>query len=339
MGWTKRFVTGAVAIPLLTLVVTNCWAFVAFGVCAVSWALHEWTQMALSMVDAVRRTTAATRDRAAAPPTLRRTLLTHGIGIAIMALGTWSGVYATFGQSCAAALFCTVVGALSDAVRSPEDEPQLALACALLLRVLGFALCVCAPAHGLLLYRSAGSYSQADARFTAGQGACLGAILLAFQADNGALFLGSMLGATPFAPAISPRKTWEGVAGAFALPLLSVALVHGAPRSVGESVWIEPLHRDVPLATHLLLSAAIALASVAGDLTMSLVKRASKASTAGGLNFARVLRTALLPAATARCLRIARRASATPDRHSHTHTPPITLSRSLACSLRPPFPP
>ena len=312
MGWTKRFITGGVAIPSLILVVTNSWVFVAFGVCAVSWALHEWTQMAHSIVDAVRRATAAkhTRNRFAVtpPPPLWHTLLRNASAIAIVALGSWNGVYATFGQSCAAALFFTVVGALVNAVVGADrDLPQLVLACDLLLRVLGFALCICAPAHGLLLYRSAGTYDRADARFTAGQGACLGAILLAFQADNGALFVGSALGATPFAPTISPRKTWEGVAGAFALAMLTVALVHGAPRSLKESAWVEPLHGDVPLATHLLLSAAIAFASVVGDLTMSLVKRASKASTRNIPTLlanstacrARATGTALLPAALA----------------------------------------
>jgi|TARA_B110000208_G_scaffold11946_1_gene14761 CDP-diglyceride synthetase len=287
MGWTKRFLTGFVAIPSLFVILNSPFLFIAFGICVVFWALYEWETLAARIVDGVRVSAATSKkdDSAAAlppPPSpgrrpiLASVLLTHGVAIGIMAVGTWSGVYATFGASVAAAMLCTVVGALRDAVRRPAGEPPLALACALMLRVTGVAFCLCSTAHGLLLYRSGASYEKTW--LTGGQGACLGAILLAFQADNGALFLGSALGSRAFAKAISPRKTWEGVAGAFLLPMLTVRLLHAV-----EHPAVAPLRGDVPLTSHLALAAAVAFASVAGDLTMSVVKRAAALSDSGSL--------------------------------------------------------
>jgi CDP-diglyceride synthetase len=42
-----------------------------------------------------------------------------------------------------------------------------------------------------------------------------------FQCDNGALWMGKAIGKTPFASLLSPTKTWEGVAGAFLVALLT----------------------------------------------------------------------------------------------------------------------
>jgi len=42
-------------------------------------------------------------------------------------------------------------------------------------------------------------------------------LITVFQSDNGALFFGSLLGTHKFVPAVSPKKTLEGVFGAIFL--------------------------------------------------------------------------------------------------------------------------
>ena len=56
--------------------------------------------------------------------------------------------------------------------------------------------------------------------FSHGLGFILLWLISAFQTDNGALFLGSLIGKTKFSPIISPNKTWEGVSGGILLRLL-----------------------------------------------------------------------------------------------------------------------
>jgi phosphatidate cytidylyltransferase len=85
-------------------------------------------------------------------------------------------------------------------------------------------------------------------------------IILTVCSDIGGYFAGITLGRHPMAPAISPKKTWEGltgsvvaclVAGALCLPLL----LHG-------HAW-----------QGLLTGAAAVLAATLGDLTESMIKR------------------------------------------------------------------
>jgi phosphatidate cytidylyltransferase len=85
-------------------------------------------------------------------------------------------------------------------------------------------------------------------------------IILTICSDIGGYFAGITLGRHPMAPAISPKKTWEGfagsavaclVAGAICLPLL----LHG-------HVW-----------QGLLTGAAALLVATLGDLTESMIKR------------------------------------------------------------------
>jgi CDP-diglyceride synthetase len=46
-------------------------------------------------------------------------------------------------------------------------------------------------------------------------------LCLSWQADNGGLFIGNLLGKRPFAQSISPKKTVEGIIGAWVLCFLS----------------------------------------------------------------------------------------------------------------------
>jgi phosphatidate cytidylyltransferase len=85
-------------------------------------------------------------------------------------------------------------------------------------------------------------------------------IIVTVSSDIGGYFAGILIGRHPMAPAISPKKTWEGfagsvvaclAAGAIALPLL----LHG-------HVW-----------QGLILGAAAVVAATLGDLVESMIKR------------------------------------------------------------------
>ena len=85
-------------------------------------------------------------------------------------------------------------------------------------------------------------------------------LILTVSSDVGGYFAGILIGRHPMAPAISPKKTWEGfggsvaaclAAGAIALPLL----LHG-------HVW-----------QGLILGAAAVVAATLGDLIESMIKR------------------------------------------------------------------
>jgi len=92
--------------------------------------------------------------------------------------------------------------------------------------------------------------------------AVIAVLFAVFAADTAAFFVGRTLGRHRMAPAISPGKTWEGfvaglLAGTFAAFLI--------------------LYRDreefLTISESLVLGALVALASVAGDLFESAVKR------------------------------------------------------------------
>ena len=83
--------------------------------------------------------------------------------------------------------------------------------------------------------------------------------VLVWAADIGAYFVGRAIGRVRLAPRVSPNKTWEGVLGGLAAA--SLAAVFGAR-------WL-----DQPLAGFFALCVAAALASIVGDLTVSMFKR------------------------------------------------------------------
>jgi len=80
--------------------------------------------------------------------------------------------------------------------------------------------------------------------------------------DVGAFFVGSRTGRTPLAPAISPGKTWEGLAGAtiatFVITELVVAIFHVHPWTYGKAFW---------------LAVVVSVAAPLGDLAESMIKR------------------------------------------------------------------
>ncbi|PKL95223.1 MAG: phosphatidate cytidylyltransferase [Gammaproteobacteria bacterium HGW-Gammaproteobacteria-8] len=86
-------------------------------------------------------------------------------------------------------------------------------------------------------------------------------ILVVAAADIGAFFTGSRIGGPKLAPRISPGKTWSGVAGGVLAGLLVAGLAarpFGLPLSPGQAA---------------LVALALVAVSIAGDLTISLMKR------------------------------------------------------------------
>lgn len=84
-------------------------------------------------------------------------------------------------------------------------------------------------------------------------------LCLVWAADIGAYFIGKQFGQRRLAPYVSPNKTWEGVAGGLAGAALTA--------TIGAQVF------SAPALTFILLSMAVAAASIVGDLTESMFKR------------------------------------------------------------------
>jgi phosphatidate cytidylyltransferase len=119
-----------------------------------------------------------------------------------------------------------------------------------------------------------------------GKGFLLSLLLLVWVADTAAYFAGKAFGRHKLAPAISPGKTWEGVAGAL---IANAGLAMGA---AGASLqgWISPggnLFSMLQI-THgwlfmLLVTVLLTMLGVVGDLYESLVKRTAGAKDSGRL--------------------------------------------------------
>jgi len=103
----------------------------------------------------------------------------------------------------------------------------------------------------------------------------LAVMALVWVADISAYFAGRAFGKRKLAPAISPGKTWEGVAGA-----VVGVLVYG-----GIVLSFSPLAGKIPLAWPLLgiLLILLTAVSVMGDLFESLLKRQAGIKDSSGL--------------------------------------------------------
>lgn len=103
-----------------------------------------------------------------------------------------------------------------------------------------------------------------------------GAFLLLFAmfivkiTDVGAFFIGSLIGRTKLVPWLSPKKTWEGLAGGIATAVLCAILVGQALEAGGLVTFKPPYTSAWGLAA---FGAILAIFSVAGDLCASLLKR------------------------------------------------------------------
>jgi phosphatidate cytidylyltransferase len=97
----------------------------------------------------------------------------------------------------------------------------------------------------------------------------LTALALVWAADVGAYFVGRSVGRVKLAPMVSPGKTWEGVSGGV---LLAAAVGCVAAVSLGLS-----------LALLVGIAVVVALVSVVGDLTVSMLKRNVGVKDSGSL--------------------------------------------------------
>jgi len=100
-----------------------------------------------------------------------------------------------------------------------------------------------------------------------GPGVLFGVMAIVWIADTAAYFSGRQFGRHKLAPAISPGKTWEGVAGA----VVALALYAAALSAV----------IGMPLPALFLLLAALLYVSVLGDLFESWIKRVSGMKDSG----------------------------------------------------------
>jgi len=89
--------------------------------------------------------------------------------------------------------------------------------------------------------------------------------------DTAAFYTGKRFGRHRMAPAISPKKTWEGAAGGVVACVGAALLAH---------VWF---YQRLPLHHALALGAIIAVSGIVGDLAESMVKRAAGAKDSSAL--------------------------------------------------------
>ncbi len=102
-----------------------------------------------------------------------------------------------------------------------------------------------------------------------GPGVLLAVMAIVWIADSAAYFAGRRFGRHKLAPAISPGKTWEGVAGAFVALALYAGVLSGTV--------------DLPLLPLLAAVAGLLYLSVLGDLFESWIKRVSGMKDSGDL--------------------------------------------------------
>ncbi|MFP5403089.1 MAG: phosphatidate cytidylyltransferase [Gammaproteobacteria bacterium] len=102
-----------------------------------------------------------------------------------------------------------------------------------------------------------------------GPAVLLGIMAIVWIADSAAYFAGRRFGRHKLAPAISPGKTWEGVAGALVALALYAALI-GA-------------YAGLPLLSLLAMLAGLLYLSILGDLFESWIKRVSGMKDSGTL--------------------------------------------------------
>jgi phosphatidate cytidylyltransferase len=125
-------------------------------------------------------------------------------------------------------------------------------------------------ASGLLLVAFPLSFAvRLDGLGGAGPRLLLFALVITWAGDTVAYFAGRAIGRHPFAPALSPKKTWEGAVAGFAGSLLV---------GYAFSWW---LHASVP---HLLAMAGVGnVAGQVGDLVESAYKRSAGVKDSGAL--------------------------------------------------------
>lgn len=88
-------------------------------------------------------------------------------------------------------------------------------------------------------------------------------LLCVMLGDTGAYYMGRAFGRHRLAPSISPKKTWEGAMGALLGSLVAAALAH---------FWF---FQSLTIPHAIVLAALLCVVGILGDLTESMLKRAS----------------------------------------------------------------
>lgn len=91
--------------------------------------------------------------------------------------------------------------------------------------------------------------------------------------DTSAFFSGKLFGETRMTPVLSPKKTWEGVAGGLAGVTAAFALLW----------WFGLKHLGLPLWNCLLMGGILGIAAQLGDLSVSALKREVQAKDSSRL--------------------------------------------------------
>eukprot|EP01017_Pseudomicrothorax_dubius_P004610 TRINITY_DN10966_c0_g2_i2.p1 TRINITY_DN10966_c0_g2~~TRINITY_DN10966_c0_g2_i2.p1 ORF type:complete len:310 (+),score=52.77 TRINITY_DN10966_c0_g2_i2:157-1086(+) len=105
-------------------------------------------------------------------------------------------------------------------------------------------------------------------------------LISTWQTDNGALFFGAAFGNRPFLKLISPKKTWEGVTGALFFSMLTALFLF---MYMKQGTWHPILLPSIPLKHYLLISALVAIIAISGDAIESFIKRAANVKDSGTL--------------------------------------------------------
>lgn len=108
----------------------------------------------------------------------------------------------------------------------------------------------------------------------------LAVILVIAAADIGAFFTGRQFGGPKLASQISPGKTWSGAIGGIVLASIVFVLVNWLLPNM--PFVLEPVHW-LRLGLALLIGGVLALLSIGGDLTISLMKRQRGLKDTSGL--------------------------------------------------------
>ncbi len=96
-------------------------------------------------------------------------------------------------------------------------------------------------------------------------------LMFAWMADTGGYFFGRAFGKHPLYPSVSPKKTWEGFAGALLGAVLGAMLAH---------FWYLP---EIPLAHAIPLALVAGILGQLGDLAESLLKRSTSVKDSGSI--------------------------------------------------------
>ena len=96
-------------------------------------------------------------------------------------------------------------------------------------------------------------------------------VLVTWAADTGAYIAGKSVGRHPLAPVVSPKKTYEGLAGGILLACLG---------AIAARAWFLP---SISLVDCLVLGVILTLAGLIGDLAESAMKRSTGFKDSGAL--------------------------------------------------------